>query len=124
VTWIVSDEVLICSSHQILEEDGSRETLHGHNWRVRVFVGADQLDHRGLVIDFRTLRAAVWEVVGPWDHRHLNDLPDYRGEEPTAESMARLTFEGLAESLEDGRVWVERVEVWMTETGCASYNGD
>ncbi len=119
--WVVSDEVMICSSHQILKGPNQRESLHGHNWRIRVFLHADKLDERGLVIDFGEVKTATWEVVNPWDHHHLNDLDDFAEVEPTAEEMARLTFEGLSSRLDDGRVRVERIEVWMTETGCASY---
>ena len=120
--WTVSDEIMICSSHQILLENGERESLHGHNWRIRVYVSADRLDKRGLIIDFADLRKAVWKVVGSWDHRHLNDLPDFAETEPSAEEMARLAFEGLAELIDDGRMYMSRVEIWMTDTGCATWS--
>ena len=120
--WIVSDEVMICSSHQILEAGGKRESLHGHNWRVRVFLEAAELDKRGLVADFNEVKAIVWEAVEVWDHRHLNDLDDFQDVEPTAEQLARIACNRLGERLDDGRIRVDRVEVWMTDKGCATYS--
>lgn len=120
--WTASDEAWIAASHQILEADMQPEPLHGHNWRVRVFVRADRLDERGLVVDFRVLKKELAEVLAPYDHRHLNDLPDFQGVETTAEELARLCFQQLAARLDDGRVELDRVEVWMTDTGCAEYS--
>jgi len=119
--WEVSDEVMICASHQILEEDGEREPNHGHNWRIRAFFRADALNDRGLAMDFRVLKANLWEAVAPYDHRHLNDLEAFSSVEPTAEELARIVFSRLQGSLPKSHVRLDRVEVWMTDTGCAVY---
>ena len=65
------------AAHQLRLYDGSLEPLHGHNWRVRVTVGAGRLDPIGVVMDFHDLERRVDDVVAPMHNRHLNDLPAF-----------------------------------------------
>ncbi len=117
----VRDEVLISSSHQIPMPDGTLEPIHGHNWRIVVHIGANHLDPQGLVMDFNHLRASLTEVVDPYDHQHLNDIPPFDTLPSTAENLSKLVAERMAARVENSRIWVERVDVWMTDTGCATW---
>ena len=44
------------AAHQIRGHQGGCQNLHGHNYRVRVFVRARELDALGMVIDFADLK--------------------------------------------------------------------
>ncbi len=54
----ISKDVRFSASHQTLQSDGTREPLHGHNYRVRVHVEARELDAQQRVGFFR-------DVLGP-----------------------------------------------------------
>jgi len=46
--------------------------LHGHNYRIHFFAGADQLDSLGRVIDFGVIKAVLCEwLEKEWDHKFL-----------------------------------------------------
>ncbi|MHB1846640.1 MAG: 6-pyruvoyl trahydropterin synthase family protein [Deltaproteobacteria bacterium] len=115
VRYYVSKELRFSGAHAIRLRGGKCERRHGHDWRLRVTVGAAELDELGLVLDFADLKTAVREVLAPFEHRDLNETPPFDRLNPTAENIARLVFEGLAARLDDGRTRVERVEVWETE---------
>ncbi len=113
-TYAVSKDIVFCGAHAIRLHGGRCERRHGHDWRVRVTVRATDLDELGMVVDFADVKSAAQAVLAPWEHRDLNETPPFDRENPTAENIARRLFEGLCAKLDDGRVTVERVEVWET----------
>ena len=96
--------------------DGSEVPLHHHQWQVAVRARAEELDHIGLVVDFRILRAAADEVVGELDQRVLEDLPAFADTAPTPATVAEWIFHELGRRRESGAgakasYWLEAVEV-------------
>lgn len=67
--------------------DGQLEPLHGHNWRVTVTVGRDQLDEVGFVVDFHDLERQLDAVIGRLNNTHLNDAPEMSRLNPSAENV-------------------------------------
>ncbi|HEX9949434.1 MAG TPA: 6-carboxytetrahydropterin synthase, partial [Thermodesulfobacteriota bacterium] len=63
------------AAHNLRNCGGKCESLHGHNWRVEVFVRAETLGRGGMVLDFRILREEIEKVLEALDHHYLNDLP-------------------------------------------------
>lgn len=58
------------SSHFLIFEDGTREPLHGHNYRVMLKGEAGQL-HADMVFDFLDIKPIVREVCDSLDHKLL-----------------------------------------------------
>lgn len=58
------------SSHFMIFEDGGREPLHGHNYRVQVKGEAPDL-HGDMVFDFLNIKPIVREVCDSLDHKLL-----------------------------------------------------
>ena len=106
------------AAHQLRLYDGSLEPLHGHNWRVKVTVAAEQLDAIGVVMDFHELEQRVDALIGPMHNRHLNDLPAFATLNPSAENVALHI--GQSVRLPDG-IRLIGVEVWETSTNSAVY---
>ncbi len=116
----LSVEDQFSAAHNLRGYQGECEKLHGHNWRVQVHVAAGQLDELGMVVDFRELRYALKQVLGPLDHAYLNELPPFDQRNPTTENVCRHIAEGLADLLPDG-VRVRRVSCWESEKCSATY---
>jgi 6-pyruvoyltetrahydropterin/6-carboxytetrahydropterin synthase len=122
VRFTVFKEIQFAASHFLREYHGKCEALHGHNYRVRVYVGATELDHEGMVVDFVRLRQVLREVVDErLDHTHLNEVPPFDALNPTAEHIAQWIGEQVAARVDDARVRVTECHVWETETNCAIY---
>jgi len=66
-------------AHFLIFEDGTAERLHGHNYRVFIEVDAALGEH-GLVIDFKTVKPVIRELVDELDEHWL--VP---GEHPVLE---------------------------------------
>lgn len=110
------------AAHAIRGHTRGCQNLHGHNYRVRVHLQAGRLDALGMVLDFADLKAMMEEIVGPFDHRVINDIPPFDERNTTAELLSQYVFEEIERRLAgQERVRVTRVEVWETDTSCAAY---
>jgi 6-pyruvoyltetrahydropterin/6-carboxytetrahydropterin synthase len=118
--YTVFKDFTFSAAHQIRGHTGGCENLHGHNYRVRVHVRAQALDRLGMVIDFADLKTIVGEVLGPFDHRVINEVPPFDQRNTTAELLSEHVFREVAGRLPAGRE-VARVEVWENESACAVY---
>jgi 6-pyruvoyltetrahydropterin/6-carboxytetrahydropterin synthase len=106
------------AAHAIRLYDGSLEPIHGHNWRVKVTISAEQLDSIGVVMDFHELQRLVDQIIQPMHNRSLNELPAFANLNPTAENVAVH----VARSLKlPANVRLSQVEVWETWDCSAVY---
>ena len=116
-------ETEISAAHFLRDYGGKCENLHGHNWRVRVYVESHELDRTGMVVDFTELKRIMEEVDGRLDHRELNSVAPFDTVNPTAENIAKWYFDSCSELINNGGVRVSQVRVWETATSCAIFRG-
>ena len=109
------------AAHQLREYQGGCEKLHGHNWKIEVFVKGEKLGPDGLLIDFRLIKAATQKVLDGLDHAFLNELEHFKEINPSSENIARYIFESLERELTSDQVRVSRVAAWESDTACASW---
>jgi 6-pyruvoyltetrahydropterin/6-carboxytetrahydropterin synthase len=111
-------EADFAAAHYLSKYHGKCERLHGHNYKVRAWAKADELGPGGMLLDFGELKGALREVLGALDHSLLNDLPVFEGD-PSAERIAKLVFDALAQKLPDAPL--HAIEVFETDTSMARY---
>lgn len=112
------------AAHRLENFEGKCEALHGHNWKVEVFLVGDRLDAAGLLMDFGQVKDHTRELLEEIDHKYLNELPAFREQNPSSENLARYVFERLAAAINRDGVRVSRVSVWESDSACASYYQD
>ena len=86
------------AAHALRGYRGKCENMHGHNWKVEVYVRGEQLDQVGMLVDFKELKEATRRVMKYLDHQNLNELKPF-----------------------DERVKVYKGRVWETPSTCATY---
>ena len=109
------------AAHHLENFYGKCEALHGHNWKVEVFLAGPRLDEAGLLMDFGQIKARTNALLEEIDHKYLNELEPFRELNPSSENLARYLFERLAAALNREGVRVARVNVWESDSSCASY---
>ncbi|MFO0669429.1 MAG: 6-carboxytetrahydropterin synthase [Polyangiaceae bacterium] len=119
--WEISQETVVGAAHQLRLTPGEGERLHGHNWRIKATVRATRLDEHGFVLDFAELGRVLRELVEPYEHVFLNEVPPFDDVNPTAENIARVVADNLAARVDDDRVRVARVDVWENDVCRATY---
>ncbi|MCI0469306.1 MAG: 6-carboxytetrahydropterin synthase QueD [Nitrospirae bacterium] len=110
------------SAHQLRGYKGKCENLHGHNWKVQVYVGADSLDEIDMAIDFHDLKKITNDVISPLDHKFLNDIFPFTEKNPSSENIAKWIFEALKKKLAGYEyIKLSAVKVWESDTASATY---
>jgi 6-pyruvoyltetrahydropterin/6-carboxytetrahydropterin synthase len=113
-------EKTIAAAHYLRNYQGPCERLHGHNYKIVVYVVGDRLNDAGMLVDFGEIKTALNAILDRFDHYNLNDLPEFADLSPSAENIARVIGDALARRpFERGRV--DRVQVWETPTQGATY---
>ena len=82
-------------------------------------VCGNTLDEVGLLTDFKILKAKLKEVLMPLDHVVLNDLPAFKGINPSTENLARHIYRALKTHCAPLRL--KHVQVWESDTASVIY---
>jgi len=114
-------ETQFASAHQLRGYKGSCERLHGHNWKVQIFVLAERLNEIDIAIDFHELKKLAEEVIMPLDHGFLNDIFPFTEKNPSSENIAKWIYDSLRKKLDNDDVNLSAVTVWESETASATY---
>ncbi len=109
------------AAHQLKMVTEKCENLHGHNWRIEVFVSGLELDSSGVLIDFGEVKKYLARIIDSLDHKFLNELDFFRNVNPSSENIARYIARELQSSLTNPSVNVSRVSVWESDDACATY---
>jgi 6-pyruvoyltetrahydropterin/6-carboxytetrahydropterin synthase len=119
--FTVYREAVFSAAHRLRNYRGKCENMHGHNWRIRLYVSRPELDADGFVVDFKELDRILALVLDRLDHHDINEVPPFTRINPTAEHLSRYVFEESARELARlGACYtVERVMVWESERSCA-----
>ena len=111
---ILSKSFTFACSHALPFHEGNCKYLHGHEWKIEVFVhGA--INDKGMVMDFSDLKKAVNDsFIEKVDHSYLNTIIA----NPTAENICYHIWNVL--QYEAGLKGIHAIQVWETPTSCAS----
>lgn len=112
------------AAHSLRDYEGKCARVHGHNWHVRVTVGAKETGANGIAIDFKDLKRVTNEVLAPLDHTYINEVAPFDRINPTSENIARWLYEELDPKLRARGVKLARIEVQENESSCVSFFPD
>ncbi|MFQ3573688.1 MAG: 6-carboxytetrahydropterin synthase QueD [Thermodesulfovibrionales bacterium] len=110
------------SAHQLRGYKGKCENVHGHNWRVQVYVTASKVNDIGIVIDFNDLKNITNEVLNQLDHKELNKIFPFTEINPSSENIARWIFDCIKKRISEyENVNLTAVTVWESDNASATY---
>ncbi|MFZ3136691.1 MAG: 6-carboxytetrahydropterin synthase QueD [Thermodesulfovibrionales bacterium] len=114
-------ETHFSSAHQLRGYKGKCERVHGHNWKVQVYVLAERLNEIDITIDFHDLKKMTEEIVGQLDHSFLNDIFPFTEKNPSSENIAKWIYDSLRKRLDNDDISLSAITVWESETASATY---
>lgn len=110
------------AAHRLTMVGEKCENLHGHNWKVEVYVQGQQLDEGGVLTDFGLIKTHVRDLMKTLDHKFLNDIEYFQnGTPPSSENIARYVADGLTARLTRPDIKVSRVTAWESDNAAATY---
>jgi 6-pyruvoyltetrahydropterin/6-carboxytetrahydropterin synthase len=118
-------EAEFSAAHFLSHYRGKCENLHGHNYKVRLWVRGAELDEGGMLADFSLLKKALSASIAPLDHSNLNDMEVFKND-PSAERIAKFIFEAAEAKLAGLGIsggLLSAVDVFENERSMARYEG-
>lgn len=109
------------AAHRLTMVGTQCENLHGHNWKVEVYLTGKQLDDAGVLMDFGVVKNHLRHIIGRLDHQFLNDLDIFQGRQPSSERIAAHIALELQKQITTRAIRVSRVSAWESEDACATY---
>ena len=127
------------SAHFLKGYQGKCSNIHGHRWTIEVTVASDEVEAdgqiRGLIVDFKTLKNDLKDLVDEFDHKFIieeGSLKEKTKEalleedfaivelpfRPTAENLAKYFYDRM----EEKEYQVVLVKVYETPNNCAGYS--
>lgn len=109
------------AAHRLTMVGEKCENLHGHNWKIEVFVRGENLDDAGVLMDFGIIKTHVRDIMSLLDHKFLNELAYFQNSQPSSENIATFIARELEKRIEEPAVSISRVNAWESENACAAY---
>lgn len=92
--------------------------LHGHSFRIAIYVQGEVDPYTGWIMDFADIKAAFKPILDQLDHYYLNEIPGL--ENPTSEHIARWVWQKLKPELPQ----LSQIVLHETCTSGCAYRGE
>jgi 6-pyruvoyltetrahydropterin/6-carboxytetrahydropterin synthase len=109
------------AAHQLTMVGSKCENMHGHNWKIEVYVAGEKTDDAGVLVDFGIIKKQVREIMALLDHKYLNELEYFQQHQPSSENIAYFVATELQKRMDSPAVSVSRVTAWESDDAGATY---
>ena len=123
-------EVQIDASHRLLHYKGKCANLHGHRWKVEVWIRGEPDATTGILVDYNLIK----QTIGKYDHQIILNRADpmvaciekfqhvlTTDGDPTSELLAAIMRDEMNEvcraHAKDAKV--TKIRVWESPNSCA-----
>jgi 6-pyruvoyltetrahydropterin/6-carboxytetrahydropterin synthase len=123
-------EVQIDTSHRLLHYKGKCANLHGHRWKVEVWIEGEPDPSTQILIDYSLIK----QVIDKYDHQIILNRDDpmvpciqkfnpviTTPGDPTSELIASIIRDDLYAVCRDMgiKITITKIRVWESPTSCA-----
>ncbi len=120
--YTISAQAHYDAAHFLNNYEGKCSRLHGHRYVVEAALQATELDDSGIAFDFIDLKKALRGIADELDHENLNELPQFRDVETSAENQAKYFFEEMSRRLPTPMAaGLLYARIWESPTQWAQY---
>ena len=109
--------------HYLIGGDWGPENYpNSHHYLLELRLAGDSLDQHGYLVDIVEVDKHLGEVVGYYNEKMLNDLPEFAGINPSIEHFSRFLCEAFNERLSFANISKVKVVLWENDTAWVSYS--
>src|SRR6185503_4635935 len=114
------------AQHFLIGGDWGAENLkHSHHYAVELQLEGESLDPHGYLVDIVDIEKHLDHRVAYYRDKTLNDLPEFKGLNPSIEHFSRILCQALAgrivETQQAASLRFVTVKLWENEIAWASY---
>ena len=111
--------------HALVGGDWGRENLpNAHRYLLELRLSGQELDRHGFLVDIVDVERRLDDVVERYRDQLLNELPEFKGLNPSLENFARIIASPLRQQLESARVPHVQVVLWEDDIAWVAYSGE
>ena len=112
-------ETVIDSSHRLIGYDGLCKNLHGHSWKVDIWVkgSPDDQDEVGIIWDFSNVK----KLKDKFDHQLINEIGPFDKINPTAENLVQYFYQFVKDTAPHLEFKVRVYETYVGKKTWAEY---
>ena len=107
---------LISSAHHLEDYDGKCANVHGHNYKIQIYLRGKHLNKNGMLMDYTLLDNIIDSELEDFDHVDLNTIKGLE-KHSTAENLAELIYNKLIQEIP----LLYKINIWENERSSASY---
>ena len=112
----------LIAQHYLVGGDwGSENERHSHHYQIEVQLQGKGLDQHGYLVDIVEVEARLEELLDYYWDKTLNDLPEFKGLNPSIEHFARLFCGQLRQQLQAPNLTALQVSIWENEIAWTAY---
>jgi len=108
------------ASHFLIGGDWGKECEpHAHRYVLDLVLEGRSLDSNNYLVDIIRVEEIIGAVIDRYRDRLLNDLPEFKGQNPSIELFSKFLAERLSEGIGDPRICGGSVTLWENESAWA-----
>jgi 6-pyruvoyltetrahydropterin/6-carboxytetrahydropterin synthase len=108
--------------HFLIGGDWGPENFpNSHHYVLELQLQANQLDQHGYLVDIVDVSKHLDDLIGYYSEKMLNDLPEFKGLNPSLEHFARILAFALDARIHDPNICGIKVILWENESAWAAY---
>jgi len=112
------------AAHKLRKTGGKPEKIHGHHWKIQLFVLCKDLDSEGVSVEFSHLKREIRSMIDPLDRSYINEVLPFTEINPTSENLSRWLYDTLTKRIDSDDMEVSRIVVSEEEGLSATYFED
>ncbi|MGD0952690.1 MAG: 6-carboxytetrahydropterin synthase [Methanotrichaceae archaeon] len=100
---------------------GEENRKHSHHYNVELLLEGSQLNQHGYMLDIVEIGSQLDAQLLYYKDRTLNDLPEFKGLNPSIERFAFFLCKAMSEKIKATNVSAITVKIWENDIAWASY---
>jgi 6-pyruvoyltetrahydropterin/6-carboxytetrahydropterin synthase len=99
---------------------GTENRKHSHHYILEVHLEGENLDKNGHLVDIVSVKNSLEKTIAYCRDKTLNELPEFKGKNPSIEHLSRILNQMLKESILRKDLTIT-TKVWEDTLAWASY---
>lgn len=110
------------AQHYLVGGDwGAENERHSHHYRVELLLEGASLDKHGYLVDIVDIEMHLETLVAYYRDKTLNELPEFKGLNPSIEHFSRIFCQSLAGRIQAPNLSAISLKMWENEIAWAAF---
>ena len=101
---------------------GDENKLHSHHYMLELELSGNELDRHNYLVDIVDIEKQMAVQIAYYRDHCLNELPEFKNENPSLERFTRLLCDAFAQSIFASNISKITVRLWENEYALAGYS--